>query len=159
VTCNQRVEQFRIFFINLRLFGCYAYLEKIKYMMNMNIGLEDIALMPHDNWDDHRQWDIFFKKIRPKVQIPFNSMQDMSLRFCDFARTSALSIWFPGCGLDYAPIIYSTLSFKVYATDISDTAISFQEELNNKPPQKIFKDWEGFKNKFQFLKIDMNLPF
>ncbi len=86
-----------------------------------------------DNWADHDSWEKYYSSIYPVGEFEKQSLNTGSISLRDIGTfASELSeakietIWIPGCGVSLLPRVLSRLGFKVFATDISQSAIKFQ---------------------------------
>jgi hypothetical protein len=91
------------------------------------------AKMPQD-WNAHAGWDRYFRdRLRREPvwdtwegvgSIPVNELPRIA---ADLKSRGWLSAWIPGCGLSPLPKLLARLGLKVVATDVSPTAIAFQQ--------------------------------
>lgn len=99
--------------------------------------------MPQD-WDDHEGWNAYHAGVLGGLPAgPPKVMDDISLRFYSFVSGIGRRVWFPGCGLDGGPALYSKLGMDVLATDVAPSAVEYQRALAARPLEEIFDGWEA----------------
>lgn len=94
--------------------------------------------MPVD-WDNHQGWENYFAALpsdkywyEVATKCPGSFHFDRLGPFLkEIHETKYNVIWFPGCGFSPLPRIFASFGFTVYATDISSSAIQYQN--NNMP--------------------------
>ena len=94
------------------------------------------------NWNNPIDWENYYQEKDGEIDFFYPAYFDFCKDY-EFEK-----IWFPGCGLSSIPIVFSKLGFKVWATDISETALKKQKEFANLP---FIKQQEKFA---AYLKID-----
>lgn len=91
-------------------------------------------------WDDQKGWEHYYSSVKTQNRVEeLKSMSDMSMlepqrlasTIHDLREQKVQTIWFPGCGVSALPKIFSHFGFVVHATDISCTAIHFQQSDDN----------------------------
>jgi hypothetical protein len=95
------------------------------------------AKKPED-WNDHPGWERYFQDrlARDDVwdswegvgSIPVDQLPGL---VADLKLRGWNSVWVPGCGLSPLPKLLARLGLKVVATDISPTAVAFQQGDRN----------------------------
>jgi SAM-dependent methyltransferase len=84
----------------------------------------DKARMPED-WDDHHGWETFYAA---------NASRDGKGNEGRFAQEldqlGLRRVWFPGCGMSRGPGLFAALGFDALATDVSPTAVRWQEQIS-----------------------------
>lgn len=94
------------------------------------------------DWNDHEGWETFFSSLYPEGNfadecfwagsISLDSVEQFAR---ELSENQVEKIWFAGCGISLLPKALSQRGFEVYATDISQTAVSFQnsndEQIQN----------------------------
>jgi hypothetical protein len=92
-------------------------------------------------WDDVAGWEAYHAGLYPTG--PFRQARAWLEQFATMAaphfaalltqlrQRGQRAVWFPGCGLDPLPRLFTDLGFDVVATDISPTAIRFQQSTDN----------------------------
>ncbi len=94
--------------------------------------------LPED-WDDHEEWEkhylslsssTFLEKHENDLLAPFSEVWEIYEQMLTFMESNEKTLWFPGCGFSYLPKLFAECGFRVHATDISKTAIQFQQNLN-----------------------------
>jgi len=92
-----------------------------------------------EEWDDHEEWEkhyislsssAFLDKHEDDLLAPFSEVWEIYEQMLTFMESNEKSLWFPGCGFSYLPKLFAECGFRVHATDISKTAIQFQQNLN-----------------------------
>lgn len=86
-----------------------------------------------EDWNNHNGWENYFASLYPngKFENECNWIGSISLNQVEaFAKqlkeSNTKTIWFAGCGISLLPKALSQRGFEVYSTDISPTAITFQ---------------------------------
>jgi Methyltransferase domain len=101
-----------------------------------------------EDWNNHKGWETYFASLYPKGKFAEECFWIGSIsldRVESFANelkvNKAEKIWFAGCGISLLPKALSQRGFEVYATDISTTAVAFQnsddEKIQNLIDEKI----------------------
>lgn len=92
-----------------------------------------------DDWNNHEGWEKYFGSLYPDGDFAneCNWIGSISLDSIEtFAKElnegNVKKIWFAGCGISLFPKALAQRGFEVYATDVSPTAISFQNSDDNK---------------------------
>ena len=94
--------------------------------------------LPED-WDDHEEWEkhylslsssTFLEKHEEDLLAPFSDVWEIYEQILTLMESNEKTLWFPGCGFSYLPKLFAECGFRVHATDISKTAIQFQQNLN-----------------------------
>ena len=99
--------------------------------------------MPED-WDDQEGWNAYHAVMaRRAAGRPVSRMDASSIRFFSFVSTLGERVWFPGCGLDVGPVLYSTLGMHVLATDLAASAVEYQRALAARPVEEILENGEA----------------
>jgi hypothetical protein len=87
--------------------------------------------MPSD-WDDHEGWNRYYSDY-PGGDKPLLSWNDMFAlsnirQFAKSLRERGLTkIWFPGCGVSVLPGVLAAFGLRVWASDVSASAIAIQK--------------------------------
>lgn len=91
------------------------------------------------DWNDHNEWERFFASLYPNGNftdecfwigsISLSKLEEVSK---GLKNDNIQKVWFPGCGISLLPKAFSQRGFEVFATDISNTAINFQNANNPK---------------------------
>jgi len=105
--------------------------------------------MPID-WNDHNGWNSFYDSQVNPFEIPKAFQIKKSLRFFQAGK----SVWISGCGLELSVWLYSYLGSKVYASDISSSAIQYQKRIVSKNPFNILPN---LKTILEELKINPSI--
>lgn len=99
--------------------------------------------MPED-WDDHEGWNTYHAAVaRGTTGRPSARGDASALRFHSFVSSLGDRVWFPGCGLDAGPALYSKTGMRVLATDFAPSAVEYQRALAARPIGEILDGWEG----------------
>ncbi len=101
------------------------------------MGKRPAAMMPED-WNDHAGWDRYFcSRLKRKTvwdpwegvgSIPVEQLPGLA---ADLKARGWTSAWVPGSGLSPLPKLLARLGLAVAATDVSPTAIAFQQSDGN----------------------------
>jgi uncharacterized protein YozE (UPF0346 family) len=92
-----------------------------------------------ENWDDHEDWEkhyaslsssSFLEKHEEELLAPFSEIWEIYEQMLTLMESNEKNLWFPGCGFSYLPKLFAECGFRVHATDISKTAIQYQQNLN-----------------------------
>lgn len=91
------------------------------------------ASMPQD-WNNHSGWEDYYQgKTEEDVFADTFSHSNVAVQYLGyFLHKNYSKIWFPGCGVSLAPHVYQRLGFKVWASDVSSSAIGIQKKLSPK---------------------------
>jgi hypothetical protein len=96
--------------------------------------MTDAAEMPND-WDDHAGWERYYARVYPDGDFQLRAGDPGSFSFerlgdliGDLHERGWTTIWFPGCGLSPLPRVFYEFGCRVHATDVSKTAVQFQNE-------------------------------
>jgi hypothetical protein len=95
------------------------------------------------DWDDHQGWDAYHREEAPPAPtaVPWRSLT--AVRFVGVALAApARRVWFPGCGLDLSPHVYARLGCDVLGTDVSATAVAWQEAQRGRRLTDLVEDSE-----------------
>jgi hypothetical protein len=115
----------------------FAEVEKVEAMAQQHCQLFS-QMSPPQDWDDHQAWekyhvllatDDLLKPDQQDLEI-FFEVDDLYQKMQELQAHNCQTIWFPGCGLSQLPKIFAECGFSVHATDISKTAIAFQNQVN-----------------------------
>jgi hypothetical protein len=123
---------------------------------------------PND-WNNHNEWEKFFSSLYPNGEftdecfwigsISLDRLEDVSK---GLKKDGVKKVWFPGCGISLLPKALSQRGFKVYATDISATAIDFQNSDDPKIQELIDKSINSDIDQSGFIQAeiqDFRLPY
>lgn len=95
------------------------------------------AAMPSD-WSDQQGWEQYYASLYPNGSYDSLSCEtgSISLRnlpnFVDDLKTQQITtIWVSGCGVSLLPKLLAQAGFTVHATDISRTAVDFQQHTDD----------------------------
>lgn len=103
-----------------------------------DIAWEMLPSLP-ENWQDIEEWEKhyaslsaseFLEEHQEDLLAPFADIEEVYQQMLVFMDSNDKTIWFPGCGFSYLPKLFAECGFRVHATDISKTAIQFQQNLN-----------------------------
>ena len=95
---------------------------------------------PPEDWSDREGWDRYLlDRLASKGNHPRGASD--SLRFAEFALSRGGNVWFPGCGIDLAPVALASVGCDVCASDISNIAVERQRSLAEISPEDVFGDW------------------
>ncbi len=100
------------------------------------------------DWNNHEEWENHFASLYPNGKfvdecfwigsISLDSIEGVTN---NLKKNKVENIWVAGCGISLLPKALSQRGFKVYATDISPTAIAFQnsddERIQNLIDEKV----------------------
>ena len=94
--------------------------------------------MPSD-WNDHAGWDRYYQS---QVEKPRNGPWDLEIGSIPVKELPKIaesmkaqgwrSVWIPGCGLSPLPHLLAHLGLKVVATDVSQVAMRFHHDGQNR---------------------------
>ena len=101
-----------------------------------------------DDWNNHEEWEKHFASLYPNGKfaeecfwIGSISLDSIESVANNLKENKVEKIWFAGCGISLLPKALSQRGFEVYATDISPTAIAFQnsddERIQNLIDEKV----------------------
>ena len=101
--------------------------------------------MPKD-WNNHGGWENYFASLYPNGEFADECFWIGSIKLEtieNFAKelkeNNIEKVWFAGCGISILPKALSQRGFQVYATDISPTAVKFQNS-SDKNIQKLIDE-------------------
>lgn len=89
--------------------------------------------MPED-WDDHNAWETYYRAL-PSDEFWYKNATTSPGSFSfdrlgslvdEFRDRNWLTVWFPGCGFSPLPRAFALLGFTVFATDVAQSAIDYQ---------------------------------
>lgn len=100
----------------------------------MNNTLKNDVIEMPKNWDDHDGWERYYaslpsdeKRYKTTITNPGSFSFDRLGAFIDdLIEHNKVTLWFPGCGFSPLPRLFATYGFTVHATDISRSAIHYQ---------------------------------
>jgi hypothetical protein len=99
-----------------------------------------------ENWDSSDEWNQYWasqSNIKPVAQSWEFWSEQPEMRLLDFVKgQSQRKIWFAGCGIDIAPILYAYAGCNVLATDISPAAIEILQNINHCKITDLISDFE-----------------
>src|SRR5262249_59322505 len=96
--------------------------------------------MPAD-WADQAGWETYYAALYPDG--PFRTMRGWAEEVAAMigghlaglmkylVQQGQTRVWFPGCGLDPLPKVFSQFGLSVHATDVSPMAVRFQQSADN----------------------------
>jgi hypothetical protein len=140
---------------------------RLKSSAGMNMKTE--ICMP-DDWNDHGAWEQFYAAMYAKmgktdwVSDGFERLaifENDPVRFVtDLKAKQWLRVWVPGCGMSPVPKILAELGLEVHATDISPTAIMFQQTRHKDgPPLYASADHQQQPGHFECQVYDVRSPY
>jgi hypothetical protein len=101
--------------------------------------------MPRD-WNNQQGWENYYSSLYPNGNFQDECSWTGSISLDrieglanELRESSAKSIWFSGCGISLLPKVLAQRGFEVYATDISPTAINFQNSSDERIQELIDK--------------------
>lgn len=107
--------------------------------MKLNFREKETKIEKPKDWNDQDGWEKFFASLFPNgnfadecLWIGSISLNDIEKTAKELADSKVENIWFAGCGISLLPRALSQRGFEVFATDISRTAISFQNSKDRK---------------------------
>jgi hypothetical protein len=93
------------------------------------------------NWDDAAGWETYHAGLYPAgpyrqardwlEQTAAMIAQHLAALMTELRQRGQRAVWFPGCGLDPLPKLFSEFGFDVVATDVAPTAVRFQQSADN----------------------------
>lgn len=124
--------------------------------------------MPED-WDNHEGWERYYAAL----YIDFgdelwidDSFERLSLfendppKFVSNLKNKGwLKVWIPGCGMSPIPKILTELGLEVHATDISPSAVAFQQTRYENSPLIYDLDSSKQHGSFECRLHDSRLPY
>jgi len=94
-------------------------------------SMPDKPWLPPADWNDAAGWTRYFSRRYLTGDRELNLGGKDVTRFPDLFRDwwerGWWKVWFPGCGISPLPQLFASFGFTVHATDIAQTAVSFQE--------------------------------
>ncbi len=108
-------------------------------------------LQTPDNLDDHVAWEQYYQAYLSSINHTVESdnwdkiKNWQTLSYLGVAlHSKERKVWFPGCGLDITPFIYSHAGCRVFGTDISAYLINFLNELATENIEALIENHEAF---------------
>jgi hypothetical protein len=101
-----------------------------------------------EDWNNHEGWENHFASLYPNGKFEDDciwtgsiSLDSIESVANNLKENNVNRIWFAGCGISLLPKAFSQRGFEVYATDVSPTAVAFQnskdERIQNLIDQKV----------------------
>ncbi|MCA9716652.1 MAG: class I SAM-dependent methyltransferase [Myxococcales bacterium] len=91
--------------------------------------IDERARLPRD-WSDVEGWNRYYRDLLADGR-DYTWRADM--RFLGHAYSLGRRVWFAGCGVALAPILYRDAGLDVLATDISTVAVERQQQRHQRP--------------------------
>ncbi|OQY55606.1 MAG: hypothetical protein B6247_07115 [Candidatus Parabeggiatoa sp. nov. 2] len=108
-------------------------------------------LQTPDNLDDHVAWEQYYQAYLSSINHSVESdnwdkiKNWQTLSYLGVAlHSKERKVWFPGCGLDITPFIYSHAGCRVFGTDISAYLSNFLNELATENIEALIENHEAF---------------